>query len=165
MALRILLLLLVLGTAIPAAAQTTRPAAIVEGVFGWAGFIDEAWIDHTMYGAGARLYVRPRLAIGPEFLVLDGPPGDVDWTLMGTVTFDLRHDSSGATPYLVVGAGYLRTYMDLGSQWYSSGEWITSGGVGVRIPLGRRFFVAPELRIGYEPELRFGVTIGIRPGR
>ena len=40
-----------------------------------------------------------------------------------------------------------------------------SGGAGVRLGLGQRAFIAPEIRVGYEPELRFGVALGLRPGR
>lgn len=51
--------------AAPVGAQT-RPAPIVEAVAGWAGFVDENWIDRAMVGVGGRMFVTGRMAAGPE---------------------------------------------------------------------------------------------------
>ena len=45
----------------------------------------------------------------------------------------------------------------VGAGPFTSGEGTVSGGFGVRVSVSRRFFVAPEVRVGYEPELRSGV--------
>ena len=37
-----------------------------------------------------------------------------------------------------------------------------SAGLGARIALGSNVFVAPEFRLGWEPETRIAVTIGMR---
>ena len=47
---------------------------------------------------------------------------------------------------------------------FTSSEATASGGIGARIALGSHVFVAPEFRLGWEPETRIAVTIGIRPG-
>jgi len=74
--------------------------------------------------------------------------------------------------FFTAGAGYLRQRTIVGSgpgstalQPFTSGEATFSGGIGARIALGERFFVAPEVRIGWEPEMRFVAMIGFRPGR
>ena len=50
----------------------------------------------------------------------------------------------------------------VGTGPFTSGEGTVSGGFGVRVSVSRRFFVAPDVRVGYEPELRFGVTFGVK---
>lgn len=154
-------------TAAPPARAQDRPAPIVEGTVGWAGFVDEAWIDRTAFGGSLRVFVSERLAIGPEYLFLQGDNDEFDWTLTANANFDLLRDEPGRrlTPYLAFGGGYLRQVARFGAESFSSGEGTVSGGGGVRIALGPRVFLAPEARIGYEPELRLVVTIGVRPGR
>jgi hypothetical protein len=49
-----------------------KPRAIVEAVTGWAGFVDENWIDRTIVGAAGRIFVTARIAVGPEFAYLNG---------------------------------------------------------------------------------------------
>lgn len=152
----------------PIAAQS-RPAALVESVAGWAGFVDENWIDRALFGVGGRVFVTQRIAVGPEFVFLRGSDDEYDWTLTGNATIDLVRDSEPAVrrvvPYVVIGGGYLRQARRLGTERFVSGEGTVSGGAGVRVTLGPRLFVAPEVRIGYEPELRFGATLGLRLGR
>ena len=156
------------GVAAPVGAQT-RPAPIVEGVAGWAGFVDENWIDRAMIGGGGRMFVTQRLAAGPEFVFLRGANDEYDWTLTANLTIDLVRDAGQTArrfvPYAVVGGGYLRQVTRIGPGRFSSGEGTVSGGAGVRLALSQRAFIAPELRIGFEPELRFGVTLGWRLGR
>ena len=68
-------------------------------------------------------------------------------------------------PYIVVGGGYLRQATRIATGRFTSSEGTASAGAGVRLRLGQRAFIAPEIRVGYEPELRFGVTLGWSPGR
>ncbi|MGE3508438.1 MAG: hypothetical protein AB7N65_06095 [Vicinamibacterales bacterium] len=154
--------------AAPLGAQT-RPIPIVEAMAGWAGFVDENWIDRTLLGAAGRIFVTERIAVGPEFAFLRGSHDEYDWTLTGNATIDLIRDTGGAAPrivpYLAFGGGYLRQVTRFGTARFSSGEGTVSGGAGARFSLGRRLFLAPELRVGYEPELRFGASLGFRPGR
>ena len=156
------------GLAAPVRAQT-RPVAIVEVVTGWAGFVDENWIDRAMVGVAARVYVTESIAVGPEFVFFRGSNDEYDWTLTGNATIDLVRDTGpmarGFVPYVVVGGGYLRQVTQIGTRRFTSGEGTASVGAGVRLGLGQRAFIAPEIRVGYEPELRFGATLGWSPGR
>jgi hypothetical protein len=74
-------------------------------------------------------------------------------------------------PYLAAGGGYMRQKTLVGTgpgstalATFTSTEATASGGIGARIALGSHVFVAPEFRLGWEPETRIAVTIGIRPG-
>ena len=58
-----------------------RPA--VEFLAGYAGFADDATIDHAIAGVAARVYLTPRLAIGPEAVYMWGPRSDRDLYLTG----------------------------------------------------------------------------------
>ena len=143
-----------------------RPAPIVEAVIGWAGFVDDNWIDRTMIGGGGRMFVTRRVAIGPEFVFLSGGGDEHDWTLTVNATVDLAVDAPGSprrfAPYLVFGGGYLSQTTQVGTGPFTSGGGTASGGFGVRVSVSRRFFVAPEVRVGYEPELRLGLMFGVR---
>jgi hypothetical protein len=122
-----------------------------------------------MVGVASRLYVTESIAVGPEFVFLRGSNDEYDWTLTGNATIDLGRNtglkSRGFVPYIVVGGGYLRQVTRIGAQRFTSGEGTASAGAGVRLYLGQRAFIAPEIRVGYEPELRFGATLGWSPGR
>lgn len=174
---RIALVLVIAATfsdVAPALAQS-RPAPIIEAVVGRSGFIDEVWDYFTTIGAGARIFVTPRLAIGPEVAYLTGEFDRLDasnLTVTGNVTFDFFRDDGvrRVVPYLVAGGGYLRQKTLVGGGPgstelvpFTSGEATVSGGLGVRIALSSRVFIAPEFRLGWEPESRIAMTIGIRP--
>ena len=157
---------------IPAAAQD-RPRPMVEAVVGSSGFVDEVMDRFLTVGAGARWFVTPRVAIGPEIVAQRGEHDASNLTVTGNVTVDFIGDEPGrrVVPYVAAGAGYLRQRTIVGSgpgstvrQPFTSSEGTLSGGLGVRVALGRRFFVAPEFRLGWEPEIRMTVMIGMRPG-
>jgi hypothetical protein len=162
------------GLAQPALAQD-RPAPIVEAVVGRSGFIDEAWDYFTTFGGGARVFMTPRLAIGPEVAYMSGEFDSLDasnLTVTGNITFDFLLDDGRrrVVPYLAAGAGYLRQRTLVGGGPgstalvpFRSSEATLSAGVGARISLSSLVFIAPEFRLGWEPESRIAVTIGIRP--
>ena len=150
-----------------------RPAPIVEAVVGWSGFIDEAWDYFTTVGGGVRWFVTPRLAIGPEGSYLSGKFEASSVIITGNITFDFIRDDGRrrVVPYLAAGGGYMRQKTLVGTgpgstarATFTSSEATASGGIGARIALGSHVFVAPEFRLGWEPETRIAVTIGIRPG-
>ena len=156
----------------PATAQD-RPRPMVEAVVGSSGFIDEVVDQFLTFGAGARWFVTPRVAIGPEIVAQRGEHEASNLTVTGNVTVDFIRDEPGrrVVPYVAAGGGYLRQRTIVGSgpgstvlQPFASSEGTLSGGLGVRVAMGRRFFVAPELRFGWEPEIRMAVMIGVRPG-
>jgi opacity protein-like surface antigen len=161
------------GAAEPARAQDT-PAPIIEAVIGRSGFIDEVWDHFTTVGGGARVFVTPRLAIGPEVAYLKGEFDALDashLTVTGNITFDFVRDDAKTRviPYFAAGAGYVRQKTLVGSGPgstalvpFTSGEGTVSAGVGVRIAVASRVFIAPEFRLGWEPETRLAVMIGMR---
>ena len=156
---------------IPAAAQD-RPRPMIEAVVGTSGFVDEVMDHFLTIGAGARWFVTPRVAVGPEIVTQRGADEASNLTVTGNVTFDFVHDQPGrrVVPYVVAGGGYLRQRTIVGSgpgsnvlRPFTSTEGTLSGRVGARVSMGQRFYVAPEFRLGWEPELRITVMIGIRP--
>ena len=72
-------------------------------------------------------------------------------------------------PFVVVGVGLIRQSSLVGGGPgttglfpYSTREATVSGGVGARILVGRGLFIAPDARLGWEPETRLTVTVGWR---
>jgi hypothetical protein len=151
-----------------------KPPPIIEVVVGRSGFIDEVWDYFTTIGAGARWFVTPRLAIGPEIAYLTGALDGLEashLSVTGNITFDFVRDTHDrrVVPYVVAGGGYLRQRTLVGRgpgtpglQPFISSEGTVSAGLGARIALGSRVFIAPEFRLGWEPETRIGVSVGIR---
>lgn len=159
-----------LGVVAPSAVEAQNaPAArpwLIEGVIGHAEFADSPPVPHSVVGAGARVYVTPRLAIGPELAVMNGPGRHRDTFLTGNITWDFRAPSTtrrvGVVPYLIAGGGITSITDEVGTGLYSSTEGAFTAGAGLRIesPLG--LYVAPEVRVGWELHWRAGVMIGWR---
>jgi hypothetical protein len=147
----------------PAAyAQGQRTA--VEGIGGYAGFLDESVMHHSVLGSAARWYLLPRVAVGPELVYMKGLGDDRDLVLTGNVTFDVLSGARAVTPFLVAGGGIFRHSDRFSGHTFSSTEGSFTGGGGVRIPIGEHLYVAPEFRIGWEPHYRVSVAVGWRFG-
>jgi len=160
----IVLACLALGMAAPAIAQSL-PAPHAEIQTGWVGFVDEATIDHAAFGGAARVYLTPRVAVGPEVGYLRGPGSDRDLMVTGNLTFDILGPRFGrpprVTPFLTVGGGYERHSDRFGVATFSSSEGAFTGGGGIRAWLTDRVFGVVEARIGWEPHLRVTGGIGV----
>jgi hypothetical protein len=151
-----------------------KPAPIVEAFVGRSGFIDEVWDYFSTIGGGMRVFVTPRLAIGPEVAYLSGEFDALEASnliVTAHMTFDIVRDDGRrpVVPYLAAGGGYLRQKTLVGSgpgstalKPFTSSEGTMSAGVGARLALGSQLFVAPEFRLGWAPETRIAVTIGMR---
>jgi len=144
-----------------AAATATASHLSVEVHGGWAGFLDDATVDHVVLGGAVRWRPVPRLTIGPEVTWMAGPDTDRDLFVVGAVTWDLRSPGAvgSVVPYLVAAGGLMAHASGYGRGTWGS-EGAVSGGAGVRIPLGRRGYVAPDVRVGWEPHLRITVAGG-----
>jgi hypothetical protein len=153
---------LILTLAVPASAQE-RPAPAIEGGVGYHGKVDEAFDNFLAVHGGARVFVTSRVALGPEITWLRGSRNDRDWIVTGNVTIDLL-ESSGrrVVPYAIAGAGWATMQTEVGTGAYRSSEFALTAGGGVRFALGRRVYIAPEVRTGWETHLRYGVTVGLR---
>lgn len=161
-----------LGLARAGAAQgseTPRPAPVVEGSLGWAGFGDEGIVHHTLLGAGARFYVARRFSLGPELQYMVGPNSDSDLILTGNIVFDVLGPTAArprrTTPYLVVGGGLFRHSQRFLTESFSSTEGAFTAGIGLRTWLGDRVFAGVDARLGWEPHLRLAGTVGVAIGR
>jgi hypothetical protein len=163
------LTLLFVLTAAAASAQDARPAPAVEFLAGWAGFADDATIDHTIYGTAARVYLTPRLAVGPELVYMRGPNSDRDLFLTGNLTIDLRRPRAGqspsVSPFVVAGGGFFQHRDRSGPFSFTSYEGAFTAGGGVRAWITDRVYVLADARVGWELHLRVNGGVGVRLGR
>jgi hypothetical protein len=151
-----------------------KPAPIIEVVVGRSGFIDEVWDYFTTIGGGVRWFVTPRLAIGPEAAYLTGKFDGLEashLSVTGNVAFDFVRDRDNRrfVPYVAAGGGYVRQRTLVGRgpgipglAPFTSGEGTVSAGIGARVAISSRVFIAPEFRLGWEPTTRITAMIGIR---
>jgi hypothetical protein len=168
MATRILPLLVFLMAA-PAAAQTivhTGPTTAVEAVGGHAGFIDESFVDHAVFGASGRIHLSRRISIGPEVVFMRGPRFDRDLFVTGNLTFDFLTPPFEArkgtvNAFLVTGAGLMRHSDRFGPTTFTSSEGAVTGGGGARVWLTDRVYALGEFRLGWEPHYRVTGGVGV----
>jgi hypothetical protein len=149
--------------AMSGSAVAQSPHVTAEGFLGHAGFLDDATISHSVWGAAARWYVLPRVAVGPELVYFKGPRDDRDLVITGNVTFDFVAGRR-ITPFLVAGGGMFRHTDKFSGQTFTSTEGTFTAGGGVRVPIGQRLYIAPEIRVGWEPHYRVNVALGWRFG-
>jgi hypothetical protein len=153
------------GTRAASGVASRHPIAI-EVVAGWAGFVDEETIDHSVFGGAARFYLTPRLSVGPEAVFMKGPGEDRDFMATGNVTFDLLGPAGGRrpriTPFVVGGAGIFRNRNRFFGGPYAHSEGAFTAGGGVRAFVTDRVYVASDVRIGWELHLRATVSAGIQ---
>jgi hypothetical protein len=165
---RILVLTLAFGMVLMASsaeAQSTRKGGpdAVEVFAGYAGFVDDATIDHAVFGGAGRFYISPRVSLGPEVTYMRGPDLDRDLFVMGNLTWDMIPSRVSrpprVTPFLIAGAGFFLhqdRYLD---SWGSEGAF--SAGGGVRVWLTDRAYALVDVRIGWELHTRITGGIGI----
>jgi hypothetical protein len=152
------LLLLLLAGAMPALAQPGRLE--LRGDVGTAAFLDDSRDDHLLLAASLRAYFTQRLSFQPEYQFLNGR-GHHDSIFLANVAYDLRPSTRRVVPYLIVGGGLLHFRQSR----FSTTEGFLSGGVGAKIYLSPRWYVAPDFRIGVEPHVRLSIGLGyvLRP--
>lgn len=150
------------------ASAQNRPSPALDLSAGWVGFADDGIVSEGMIGAGARVYVSPRIAVGPELLHVSGASHG-HLVLTGNLTFDVLAPRAGRpaplTPFLVVGGGLFQTRESFASGDFTHTEGAFTAGGGVRAALGNRVTAGVEARIGWEPHLRINGVVGIRLGR
>jgi hypothetical protein len=142
-----------------AGAQSARGVA-VEGLGGWAGYLDDATIEHRLVGASVRIPLLDRLSVGPEVVYSLGPDPQRNVSLVGAVWFDVVRTTptTRVVPYLVVGGGFQRQ-RDVVS--YVSGEGAFTAGGGARVHVNERVYVGADVRVGWEPHLRTAAHVGV----
>ena len=144
----------------PATAQNP-PDPALEFAAGWVGFADDGIASERLVGAAARLYVLPRLSVGPEIVYIDADnhnhltvTGNVTWDVVGPV------NTRRLTPFLVAGAGVFRTRESFFSGTFTSTEGAFTAGGGVRASVGDRVTVGIDARIGWELHIRLNGLVG-----
>jgi hypothetical protein len=156
---------MLLGCSFTIHAQDTSSALQVEikGIVGGVDFVagDDQIIGHTLVGGAVRIYVSKRVAVEPEYLYMRKGASDHDQAFNLNVSYDFKDRSmTKYIPYLIGGGGFTSTRNRFSGVDFSNSTWTANFGGGLKIFLGKRFFVAPELRFGREPAFRTSVSIG-----
>lgn len=94
-----------------------------------------------------RISFTQRTAIEPEVTYLYRQTEDTDLLLQANLTRDLGKATGRAVHCVIGGAGRIWTF----NPRFKASSWTAGGGVGTRIFLADRCFVAPEVRLGTEP--------------
>jgi len=140
-----------------ATAQEARSRA-VEFTAGTLMFADDGIVTEGMWGAAARYYVSPRVAIGPEVLFVQGN-NHRHFITTGNVTVDFVTQAAAARPtiipFAVMGGGVFHTRDRAPQGGFASNEGAFTAGGGVRAFVNERVLVGAEARIGWELHLRF----------
>ena len=138
----------------------TEPRANIEGTLGHAAFLDEDPIDHFVSGGAFRYRLSPRVSVGPEVIYMVGPGQDRNLFLTGNLWFHFTEPRADrrATPYFVLGGGLMRHRSEFID--FVAYEGAVTGGIGVRIALNERWYIAPEARLGWEPHTRLSANVG-----
>ena len=101
-----------MACAVSTNAQSIRPPSSIEILAGHAGFADDATIEHSVFGGAGRIYVTPRISVGPEITYMRGPGDDRDWFFLGNFVYDFRSPGSGrpplVSPFVIAGGGFSR---------------------------------------------------------
>jgi Outer membrane protein beta-barrel domain len=149
----------------PASAQESKPPASIEILAGHAGFADDATIEHSVFGGAARVYVTPRISLGPEITYMRGPNTDRDWYFLGNLTWDIRHPQAGrpprVSPFLIAGGGFFTHSDRFPSGTFTSSEGAFAAGGGARVHITDRVYAMGDFRIGWELHYRITGGIGV----
>lgn len=145
----------------------------IKGIVGGVAFTagDDDTIGHAMLGAAVRIYVTKRLGIEPEYIYMRHDADDHDQAFNLNLSYDFKdRQTTKYVPYIIGGAGWTNNRLRFRSQNVATGaptvvirkheSWTANFGGGIKIFLTKGLFVAPEVRVGYEPLLRGSVNIG-----
>ena len=161
---------LVLATSLSAqqSDQLTPPKFEGKILVGSAIFGDD--IEHKVVGGAVRIYVTKRLSIEPEYLYLQHSDNDQDQLFQPNVAYDFTDPTKRFVAYGIAGVGVIHHKgRYFGNDFVTDAPrvfdtsfttWTASLGGGVKIFVTKRFFIAPEVRVGREPNLRGSVNVG-----
>jgi hypothetical protein len=161
------LALLALPMANTAAGQD-RLGPVPEFEVGWVGFADDGIVSESLVGGAVRLYVFPRISIGPEVVYIRGD-NHSHVVATGNLTWDVFAPTNGrprqVTPFLVAGGGVFQTRESFSTGTFTSSEGAFTAGGGVRALVGNRVTVGIQSRVGWELHLRLSGSVGVWLGR
>lgn len=150
------------------AAAQERPAATAEFTGGWIGFGDNGLVSEVLAGGAARVYLHPRVGLGPELAYVVGQ-NHAHVILTANLTWELAGRTGGSsrpvTPFLVVGGGLFHTSRSSFVGSSTSNEAAFTAGVGARRAVSDRVTVGAEARLGLQPHFRISGLVGVRLGR
>jgi len=143
------------------AQSLTPPKVEVKAAAGSSSFTltDDSDLEHKIAGGSVRIYLTRRLSVEPEFVYMRHGKDDQDYHFIQNVAYDFDL-TDRFVPYVVAGAGIEHHRGRYDGANFSGNTWTVSAGVGAKIFLTDRIFVAPELRFGHEPSMRTSVGVG-----
>lgn len=156
---------LFLATFLTAPAQQsdrlTLPKVEAKLVLGGASFAEPS-IPHSIVGGAVRVYLTRRFSVEPEFLYMRHDRHDQDYFVQVNAAYDITDPRKRFVAYGIIGAGNFRNRSDFGGDGIDTSfkTWTASVGGGVKMFLTKRLFVAPEVRVGREPDVRGTVSVG-----
>ena len=126
---------------------------------------------HTVVAGAVRIYVYRRFSIEPEIMYMQRGEHDRDLVFTPHVAFDLLDSRGRVVPYVIAGVGVEHhrdefTYNDffngnvLVTRRVSENTISANLGVGAKLYLTDRLFIAPDVRVGHEPSFRATVSVG-----
>jgi hypothetical protein len=139
----------------------TPPKVEAKLVLGGSSFAEPS-IPHSIVGGAVRVYVTRRFSVEPEFLYMRHDSHDEDYFVQVNAAYDITDPRKRFVLYAIAGAGNFRNRSDFGGDGIDTSfrTWTASVGGGVKIFLTKRLFVAPEVRVGREPDVRGTVSVG-----
>lgn len=151
----------ILLVCVAVAAQAQGRQYDVRGSVGWTGFLDESFVNHFTTGVASRFYLTRRLSVEPELLYLYQNSRHSDLVLIPNIAWDFGGRS--ILPYVSGGVGLLRGSFKIPGALdpsFSNTEPFYQVGGGAKFYISDRWFVAPDVRIGFEASVRITVGVG-----
>lgn len=153
--------------------KLTRPRVEVKAGAGISTFnvLPNDNLRHSVFSGAVRVYVWRRLSIEPEILFMQRGAFDRDVLITPHIAFDITDPRGRFVPYVIAGIGAEHHRDQITFTDFFNGNTVvtkrTSGftltanaGVGVKLFLTNRLFVAPDVRVGHEPNFRATVSVG-----
>ena len=134
----------------------------LKAIIGTSGFVDEVTDYYPVVGAAARVSLTRTFAIQPEFTYLRASARHQDYAFQTAAIWQFQ-PGGRLQPYLVAAGGVRHSRFRFPGalrERFSSNEFTGGGGVGLRVDVGRRLWLSPEVRLGWEPIVRATVSLG-----
>jgi hypothetical protein len=146
----------------PARAQSSSAVPTFTVTAGHADFLDDGRIGHDVLGGGVEWVLTRHIAVGPEVLFMSGPGEDTDLFVLGVARVGIMSLRSRVAPFVTAGGGLMTHSDGYAGVSYASTEGAFVFGGGVRINATAHIYIAPEFTFGWEPHMRYSVTVGVR---
>lgn len=131
---------------------------------------DDKSYPHFVAGTAFRIRISRHWSVEPEFSYMRRSSNDEDYVVQPNVVYEFNSIEDRVVPYLIGGVGVIRHKSVFYGSDFVTGvpvtydtsytTWSASAGAGLKVFISKRLFVAPEARLGYQPTVRAGVSIG-----